>query len=53
MERGTGAVEAVVEAARLRLRPIVMTSLAFVLGVTPLARATGAGSAARMPSASA
>ncbi|SCM75806.1 multidrug efflux system protein [uncultured Pleomorphomonas sp.] len=47
MERGAGAVEAVVEAARLRLRPIVMTSLAFVLGVTPLARATGAGSAAQ------
>ncbi|MBS1165193.1 MAG: multidrug transporter [Proteobacteria bacterium] len=47
MERGAGAVEAVTEAARLRLRPIVMTSLAFVLGVTPLARATGAGSAAQ------
>jgi multidrug efflux pump len=47
MERGSTAVEAVVEAARLRLRPIVMTSLAFVLGVTPLARATGAGSAAQ------
>jgi len=47
MERGSTAVEAVVEAARLRLRPIVMTSLAFVLGVLPLARATGAGSAAQ------
>ena len=47
MERGSTAVDAVVEAARLRLRPIVMTSLAFVLGVTPLARATGAGSAAQ------
>lgn len=47
MERGSTAMEAVVEAARLRLRPIVMTSLAFVLGVTPLARATGAGSAAQ------
>ncbi|MBS1180142.1 MAG: multidrug transporter [Proteobacteria bacterium] len=47
MERGAGPVEAVVEAARQRLRPIVMTSLAFVLGVTPLARATGAGSAAQ------
>ncbi|PKR89893.1 hydrophobe/amphiphile efflux-1 family RND transporter [Pleomorphomonas diazotrophica] len=47
MERGSTAVEAVIEAARLRLRPIVMTSLAFVLGVTPLARATGAGSAAQ------
>ena len=47
MARGTGPVEAVIDAARLRLRPIVMTSLAFVLGVTPLARATGAGSAAQ------
>ncbi len=47
MERGRGPVEAVVEAARLRLRPIIMTSLAFVLGVLPLARATGAGSAAQ------
>ena len=47
MERGSTAVEAVVEAARLRLRPIVMTSLAFVLGVMPLALATGAGSAAQ------
>ncbi|MEO9340423.1 efflux RND transporter permease subunit [Mesorhizobium sp. SB112] len=47
MERGKDAVEAVVEAARLRLRPIVMTSLAFILGVLPLARSTGAGSAAQ------
>ncbi|MBB3978425.1 multidrug efflux pump [Rhizobium azooxidifex] len=47
MERGKTAVEAVTEAARLRLRPIVMTSLAFILGVLPLARATGAGSAAQ------
>ena len=47
MARGANATEAVVEAARQRLRPIVMTSLAFVLGVTPLARATGAGSAAQ------
>lgn len=47
MVRGTGPVEAAIEAARLRLRPIVMTSLAFVLGVMPLARATGAGSAAQ------
>lgn len=43
MERGSTAVEAVIEAARLRLRPIAMTSLAFVLGVMPLARATGDG----------
>jgi multidrug efflux pump len=47
MERGKSAVEAVIEAARLRLRPIIMTSLAFILGVLPLARATGAGSAAQ------
>jgi len=39
--------DAAVEAARLRFRPIIMTSLAFVLGVTPLAIATGAGAAAR------
>lgn len=45
--KGQGPVEAVVHAARLRLRPIVMTSLAFILGVLPLARATGAGSAAQ------
>jgi multidrug efflux pump len=45
--RGRNAVDAVVEAARLRLRPILMTSLAFILGVLPLARATGAGSAAQ------
>jgi len=43
---GKSAVEAAVEAARLRLRPILMTSLAFVLGVLPLAIATGAGSGA-------
>jgi HAE1 family hydrophobic/amphiphilic exporter-1/multidrug efflux pump len=42
-----GIVEAAVEAARLRFRPIVMTSLAFVLGVLPLAISTGAGAAAR------
>ena len=43
---GKSAIEAVIEAARLRLRPILMTSLAFVLGVLPLAIATGAGSGA-------
>jgi multidrug efflux pump len=44
---GMGLIEATLEAARLRLRPIVMTSLAFILGVVPLAIATGAGSAAQ------
>jgi hydrophobe/amphiphile efflux-1 (HAE1) family protein len=44
---GKSAVDAAVEAARLRFRPIVMTSLAFMLGVAPLAISTGAGSAAR------
>ncbi|MBS1130544.1 MAG: Hydrophobe/amphiphile efflux [Proteobacteria bacterium] len=44
---GMSAAEAAVEAARLRLRPIIMTSLAFVLGVFPLVKATGAGASAR------
>tara|TARA_R110001592_G_C13177827_1_gene750496 strand:- start:193 stop:3309 length:3117 start_codon:yes stop_codon:yes gene_type:complete len=43
-EQGKGLIEATVEAARLRLRPIIMTSMAFILGVTPLVIATGAGS---------
>ena len=47
MERGLSAVAAALEAARLRFRPIVMTSLAFGLGVVPLMIATGAGAAAR------
>ncbi|RXZ34002.1 efflux RND transporter permease subunit [Oxalobacteraceae bacterium CAVE-383] len=42
--QGMGTVEAAVEAARLRLRPILMTSLAFILGVLPLALSNGAGS---------
>ena len=46
-QEGIAAREAAVEAARLRFRPIVMTSLAFILGVVPLVTATGAGSAAR------
>ena len=45
--QGMSAFDAAVTAARQRFRPIVMTSLAFVLGVLPLAVATGAGSAAR------
>ena len=40
-------IEAAVEAARLRLRPILMTSLAFILGVLPLAISNGAGSASQ------
>jgi HAE1 family hydrophobic/amphiphilic exporter-1/multidrug efflux pump len=42
-ERGRPIVEAALEAARMRLRPILMTSLAFILGVLPLAIASGAG----------
>jgi multidrug efflux pump len=45
--QGRGVVAAILEAARLRIRPIVMTSLAFILGVLPLALATGAGSGAQ------
>lgn len=44
---GMGLLDAVVEAARLRFRPIIMTSMAFTLGVLPLAIATGAGAAAQ------
>jgi multidrug efflux pump len=43
-DRGMGLVEAALDAARQRLRPILMTSLAFILGVLPLAISTGAGS---------
>ncbi len=46
-ETGMGLLESTLEAAKLRLRPIIMTSLAFILGVVPLAIATGAGSAAQ------
>ncbi|MGH8781047.1 efflux RND transporter permease subunit [Paraburkholderia sp.] len=45
--QGMGPVEAALEAARLRLRPILMTSLAFILGVLPLAISNGAGSASQ------
>ncbi|WP_368518136.1 efflux RND transporter permease subunit [Rhizobium sp.] len=44
---GMGLVEATLDAARQRLRPILMTSFAFILGVTPLAIASGAGSGAQ------
>jgi hydrophobe/amphiphile efflux-1 (HAE1) family protein len=44
---GVSVYDAAIEAARLRFRPIVMTSLAFILGVVPLAISTGAGSASR------
>ncbi|GGF88500.1 multidrug efflux RND transporter permease subunit [Azorhizobium oxalatiphilum] len=46
-DQGMGRREAAVEAARLRLRPIIMTSLAFILGVVPLVWATGAGAELR------
>jgi HAE1 family hydrophobic/amphiphilic exporter-1 len=46
-EQGKNAVEAAIQAAEVRLRPILMTSIAFLLGVVPLMLATGAGSAAR------
>ncbi|MDQ3348770.1 MAG: efflux RND transporter permease subunit, partial [Acidobacteriota bacterium] len=46
-QRGLSVVEAAVEAARIRLRPILMTSLAFILGVLPLVFASGAGAEAR------
>ena len=46
-EKGMSMIDAALEAAKLRFRPIVMTSLAFVLGVVPLVKATGAGAASR------
>jgi multidrug efflux pump len=46
--RGADLIDATVEAARLRLRPIIMTSLAFVAGVMPLAVSTGAGANSRI-----
>ncbi len=45
---GKSAVDAALEAARLRLRPILMTSLAFIFGVLPLALSTGAGAKSRV-----
>ena len=47
-KRGKDAVTAALEAARLRLRPILMTSLAFIFGVLPLAVSTGAGAQSRI-----
>jgi len=47
MKEGMPVAQAAIEAARLRFRPIVMTSMTFVLGISPLVIATGAGSAAR------
>jgi multidrug efflux pump len=46
--RGVSVVDAAITGARLRLRPIVMTSLAFVAGVMPLAVSTGAGANSRV-----
>ncbi|MBP2196752.1 multidrug efflux RND transporter permease subunit AcrB [Pantoea cypripedii] len=46
-KEGKGLVESTLEASRMRLRPILMTSLAFILGVLPLAISTGAGSGAQ------
>ena len=48
VESGIGLTQATLEAARLRLRPIIMTSLAFMFGVLPLAKATGAGAGAQI-----
>ncbi|MGB7844411.1 MAG: multidrug efflux RND transporter permease subunit [Candidatus Acidiferrum sp.] len=47
-EQGLSTLDAAVEAARIRLRPILMTSLAFILGVVPLMLAQGAGAAGRV-----
>ena len=46
-DEGKNAAEAAIEAARIRFRPLVMTSMAFVLGVVPLVIAVGAGAGAR------
>ena len=47
-EQGLSTVDAAVEAARIRLRPILMTSMAFILGVVPLMLARGAGAGGRI-----
>jgi HAE1 family hydrophobic/amphiphilic exporter-1 len=46
-QRGRSIAEAAIEAGELRLRPILMTSFAFILGITPLVFATGAGALGR------
>ncbi|RYD78537.1 MAG: hypothetical protein EOP84_14135, partial [Verrucomicrobiaceae bacterium] len=46
-EKGKSLMDAALEGARLRLRPILMTSFAFILGCVPLWRATGSGAVAR------
>ncbi len=46
-QAGRGLIESTLEACRLRFRPILMTSIAFILGVTPLAISTGAGANSR------
>jgi multidrug efflux pump subunit AcrB len=48
VDGGKDLVESAIGAAKLRLRPILMTSLAFILGVMPLALASGAGAASRV-----
>lgn len=48
VDKGMRIVDASIEAAKIRLRPIVMTSLAFILGCVPLAISTGAGAGARV-----
>ena len=47
VDRGMELIEATIDAVKLRLRPIIMTSLAFILGVVPLAMASGAGAVSR------
>ena len=46
--QGERVIDAAIEAARIRLRPILMTSFAFIFGVLPLALATGAGANSRV-----